>query len=103
MRSYTKIFFYIDIIMTTKMQPRSLKALSVVCLHTTLPVVNKQQKEIEKLKKRLLNAYKMIDNYVELQEWCNDYGYDEDFDRERMENGEEPLLHSREWFDDDDE
>ena len=84
--------------MTTKMNSKKLKALSIVCLHTTLPVISKQEKEIIDLRRRLRNANDTIDNLYELREFCESYGYDEDFDRDRMENGEEPLLNSREYY-----
>ena len=88
------------------MDAQTLSALSVVCLHTTMPLVNKQAQEIKDLKAKLKRSNqlycKLVDEYLEIQDWLSSYSYDEDFDRERMDNGEEPIFRSREEYEEED-
>ena len=93
----------------TQTQTRTLKALSVVCLHTTLPLVEKQAQEIEDLKRQLEKTKKMMKFYrklsdtydVEVREWLEGFNYDEDYDKDKIRDGEEPFFNNREYYADD--
>jgi len=92
------------------MNAQTLSALSVVCNHTTMPLVDKQAEEIKKLKidlakykERSDRMTKFCDNWLEVREWLEggEFVYMvEEFDRQRMEEGEEPIFNSREYYDD---
>jgi len=113
MRIYEEKIIFIDIIMEktikNSMTADALTALSVVCNHTTLPIVKQQQKRIQDLEKEL-KKYKNImkmrnricDDLICLKEWCESYGYDEDYDREAIADGERTLFRPAEEYDEDD-
>tara|TARA_Y100000361_G_C11103938_1_gene313613 strand:+ start:147 stop:467 length:321 start_codon:yes stop_codon:yes gene_type:complete len=106
MRIYKEKIIFIDIIMEktikNSMTADALTALSVVCNHTTLPIVKQQQKRIQDLEKRMKKYYKICEDLLNLKEWCESYGYDEDYDREAIDNGEETLFRPAEEYDEDD-
>ncbi len=84
------------------MNAQTLKALSVVCNHTTLPLVEQQAQEIKKLKARLKSYRKMYNSYENVRDWMEGFGYDEEYDKDMIREGEAPFFRAREDYDDDD-
>ncbi len=83
------------------MNAKALKALSVVCLHTTMPLVEQQAQEIKKLKQQLKDLRKARSKWMNICEYMENFGYDEDFDKEMIREGEDPYFRPREDYDDD--
>ena len=81
---------------------QTLKALAVVCNHTTLPLVEKQAQEIKELKEQKSKLYKdyfkLMDELMEIKEWMQSYDYESQMDLERMEDGLEPMFNSRQEY-----
>lgn len=84
------------------MNAKALKALSVVCLHTTMPLVEQQAQEIKKLKQQLKDERKASKRWMDIYEFMENFGYDEEFDKEMIREGEDPYFRPREDYDDDD-